>query len=123
MTTSTDVMGAADTETLTETPTGDLAVSEACRRAEAIMALAKREARAERARVIAKAEREAKDIVDKAHAQVVSERKKALVELSGFVVDLAVQINTKIIGEELSVEQQRHLAERCLREVNGTDVE
>ena len=40
-----------------------------------------------------------------------------MIELSGSVVDLSVEIAGKIIGNELTEDQQRDLAEKYLKEV------
>jgi len=77
---------------------------EAHREAEAIIAKAKKEAEEERSHVLAKAERH-----------------KAMIELSGSVVDLSVEIATKIIGNDLSEAEQRKLAEKYLAEVGAPD--
>ena len=95
----------------------DEKIVEAHREAEAIVAKAKREAEEERSRILAKAQKEAVDIIAKAHGAVNSERHKAMIELSGSVVDLSVEIASKIIGNDLSEEQQRRLAEKYLAEV------
>lgn len=89
--------------------------------AEAIVAKAKREAEEERSRILAKAQREAADIVAKSRGAVQSERKKAMIELSSSVVDLSVEIASKIIGNELSEESQRKLAEKYLDEIGASD--
>ncbi|MBD9243554.1 MAG: ATP synthase F0 subunit B, partial [Clostridiales bacterium] len=88
---------------------------EAHREAEAIIAKAKKEAEEERSHVLAKAQREAAVIIAKAHGAVDSERHKAMIELSGSVVDLSVEIATKIIGNDLSEAEQRKLAELQMR--------
>ena len=85
--------------------------------ADAIVAKAKKEAEEVRSAVLAKAQREAADIIAKAHGAVDSERHKAMIELSSSVVDLSVEIASKIIGNDLSVEEQRKLAEKYLAEV------
>ena len=85
--------------------------------ADAIVAKAKKEAEEVRSAVLAKAQREAADIIAKAHGAVDSERHKAMIELSSSVVDLSVEIASKIIGNDLSVEEQRRLAEKYLAEV------
>ena len=95
----------------------DEKIVEAHREAEAIVAKAKREAEEERSRILAKAQKEAVDIIAKAHGAVNCERHKAMIELSGSVVDLSVEIASKIIGNDLSEEQQRRLAEKYLAEV------
>ncbi len=82
-----------------------------------IVSAAKKEAEAERSRIIAKAQKEAADEVAKSHDALESERRKAMIELSGSVVDLSVEIAGKIIGNELTEDQQRDLAEKYLKEV------
>ena len=96
-------------------------IVEAHREAESIVAKAKKEAEEERVRILAKAQREAADVIAKAHGAVDSERHKAMIELSGSVVDLSVEIATKIIGESLSEDDQRRLAEKYLAEVGKSD--
>lgn len=86
--------------------------------ADAIVAKAKKEAEEVRSAVLAKAQREAADIISKAHGAVDSERHKAMIELSSSVVDLSVEIASKIIGNDLSEEEQRRLAEKYLAEVS-----
>ena len=89
--------------------------------ADAIVAKAKKEAEEVRSAVLAKAQREAADIIAKAHGAVDSERHKAMIELSSSVVDLSVEIASKIIGNDLSEEEQRRLAEKYLSEVSTPD--
>ena len=67
--------------------------------------------------MLAKAQREAADIIAKAHGAV----DKAMIELSSSVVDLSVEIASKIIGNDLSEEEQRRLAEKYLAEVGAPD--
>ena len=71
------------------------------RQAEEILAQAKREAEEERSRILAKAQKDAAATIAKARDAVESERKKALVQLSGSVVDLSVEIASKIVGNDL----------------------
>ena len=96
-------------------------IVDAHRQADEIISKAKKEAEEERSAILAKAQKEAADVIAKAHGAVDSERHKAMIELSGSVVDLSVEIATKIIGNDLSVEQQRKLAEKYLAEVSGPD--
>ena len=70
---------------------------------------------------LVEAHREAETIIAKAHGAVDSERHKAMIELSGSVVDLSVEIATKIIGNDLSEAEQRKLAEKYLAEVGAPD--
>ena len=99
----------------------DEKIVEARHEAEAIVARAKKEAEEERARILAKAQHEAADVIAKAHGALESERHKAMIELSSSVVDLSVEIATKIIGDSLSEEDQRRLAEKYLAEVGSSD--
>jgi F-type H+-transporting ATPase subunit b len=96
-------------------------IAEANTEAEEIVSQAKKEAEEERSQILAKAQREAAATIAKGRGAVESERRKAMIELSGSVVDLSVQIASKIIGNELTEEQQRKLAEKYLSEVGKSD--
>lgn len=96
-------------------------IASAEREAEEIIAQAKREAEAERAEILAKAQKDAVASMTKARGVVESERKKALVELSGSVVDLSVEIASKIVGNDLTDEEHCRLAERYLAEVGTSN--
>jgi len=87
------------------------------REAAEIVAAAKREAEEERARILAKAQKDAAATVSKARDIMEAERRKAMVQLSGSVVDLSVEIAGKIIGNDLNDDQHRALAEKYLAEV------
>ena len=104
-----------------EAKSSEQAIRDAHKEADKIVAQAKREAEEERSQILAKAQREASDIITKSHGVVESERKKAMIELSSSVVDLSVEIASKVIGNELSEEQQRKLAEKYLAEVSVPD--
>ena len=94
-------------------------IVEAHQQADEIISKAKKEAEEERSAILAKAQKEAADVIAKAHGAVDSERHKAMIELSGSVVDLSVEIATKIIGNDLTEDQQRKLAEKYLAEVSA----
>lgn len=94
-------------------------LDEAGREAQQIIANAKKEAENERSRIIAEGQKSAQALIAKAHASVADEREKAMIELSGQVVDLAVEIASKVIGEALDENEQRELAERYLLEVGN----
>lgn len=87
------------------------------REAADIIAAAKREAEEERSKIIAEAQASAVQLIAKAHDAIDAERKKAMVELSGQVVDLSVEIASKIIGDALDDQEQHALAEKYLMEV------
>ncbi len=65
---------------------------------------------------------EAVEIITKGKGVVGLRRRHAMAELSDSVVDLAVGIAGKIIGNELSIEQQRALAERKYLAEVGTQL-
>ena len=66
-----------------------------------------------------KAESDAKAYSDRLAA---AERdKKAMAELSGSVIDLSVEIASKLVGNDLTDDQHRRLAERYLQEVGAGD--
>lgn len=96
-------------------------LADAKRKAEEIISEAKKEAEEERSQILAKAQHEASDIIAKARGAVDSERRKATIELSSSVVDLSVEIASKIIGNDLTEDQQRRLAEKYLAEVSAPD--
>ncbi|EHF02747.1 MULTISPECIES: F0F1 ATP synthase subunit B [Olsenella] len=96
-------------------------ILEANHEADAIISRAKREAEEERSQILARAQRDASDVIAKAHGAVDSERRKAMIELSSSVVDLSVEIASKIIGNDLSEDEQRKLAEKYLAEVSAPD--
>ena len=94
-------------------------IEEADRKADAIMAEAKHDAEVMRADMIAKAQEESQAIIAKAHDVIDAERTKAMAELSGSVVDLSVEIASKIIGDALDENEQRELAAKYLSEVGS----
>ena len=96
-------------------------IADAEREAEEIRSAARREAEEKRIEILAEAQKEAAATIAKAKDAVSNERKKAMIELSGQVVDLSVEIASKIIGNDLSQDAQRRLAERYLQEVTAPD--
>lgn len=96
-------------------------IADARRQADDIIAQAKREAEEQRSQVMAKAQQDAAATIAKSRDAVNSERRKAMIELSSSVVDLSVEIASKIIGNDLSEEDQRRLAEKYLAEVGSTN--
>ena len=116
-----DAAEQAKTQAQTDAKAYEERLAEAEREASEIVAAAKREAEEERARILAKAQKDAAATIAKARDAVESERKKALVQLSGSVVDLSVEIASKIVGDDLTDAQHRQLAERYLAEVGSTN--
>ena len=99
--------------------TAEASIDAAHLEAEEIVAQAKKEAEGERAAILAKAQKESAELIAKSRGAIESERHKAMVELSSSVVDLAVEIAAKIIGDGLSEDQQRTLAEKYHAEVSA----
>ena len=97
----------------------DAKLEEAQLKANEIIAEAKRDAEVLRADMLAQAQEDAQAIIAKAHDVIDAERTKATAELSGEVIDLSVEIASKVIGEGMSVEQQRELAIKYLSEVGS----
>jgi F-type H+-transporting ATPase subunit b len=97
----------------------DEKLEEAQLKANEIIAEAKHDAEVLRADMIAKAQEESQTIIAKAHDVIDAERSKAMAELSGSVVDLSVEIASKVIGDGLDAEQQRALAIKYLSEVGS----
>ena len=96
-------------------------IHDAEREAADIISAAKREAEEERAEILAKAQKEAAATIAKSRDAVEAERKKAMIELSSSVVDLSVEIASKIIGNDLDASQHRALAEKYLAEVGSSN--
>ena len=96
-------------------------IYDAEREAADIIDAAKRSAEEERAEILAKAQREAAATIAKSRDAVEAERKKAMVELSSSVVDLSVEIASKIIGNDLDASQHRALAEKYLADAGSSD--
>ena len=96
-------------------------LADAHTQADQIVAEAKKEAEQERSQMLARAQKEAAATVAKSRDALETERRKAMIELSSSVVDLSVEITGKIIGDELTEDQQRKLAEKYLNEVGKPD--
>lgn len=118
-----DLKAAADAKDQAEenARTYEQRIYDAEREAADIIDAAKRSAEEERAEILAKAQREAAATIAESRDAVEAERKKAMVELSGSVVDLSVEIASKIIGNDLDASQHRALAEKYLAEVGSSD--
>ena len=98
-------------------------VEESQRQAADIIAAAKREAENERAAILAAAQKDAAETIARGRDVVETERRRAMEELSKSVVDLSVEIAGKIIGNDLSDDEHRALAEKYLQEVGGSDAD
>lgn len=116
-----DAAEQAKVEAQANAATYEQKLADAQREADEIIAQARRDAENERSAILAEAQKDAAATIAKAKDAVANERKKAMIELSSQVVDLSVDIASKIIGEALSADEQRELAERYLQEVTASD--
>ena len=96
-------------------------IAAAQREAADIIAAAKLAAENERTQILAAAQKDAAATIARGHDVVETERRRAMEELSKSVVDLSVEIAGKIIGNALSDDEHRALAERYLSEVGSPD--
>ena len=79
----------------------------------------KRTAEALRADIVAKAEAEAREIVQRAQADVAGERDRAVQQLRSTLGDLSIQLASRVIEKELSTtESHRALVDRAIEELN-----
>jgi F-type H+-transporting ATPase subunit b len=67
----------------------------------------------------AKAEEDAKRIIENARREIEAERQKALDSVRAEVADLVVAATQKVIGESLDITRQRRLIERAISEVTS----
>jgi F-type H+-transporting ATPase subunit b len=84
------------------------------REAAALAQRSKQEVEALRADLTAKARKEADDLVASARTQIQAEKAKALAELKGQVVDLAIEAARRLIESSLDEKSQRALVEEYI---------
>lgn len=82
----------------------------------------KRTAEAMRAEIVARAEREAAGIVQRAQVDVGAEKGRAMQELRSTLADLSIQIASRVVEKELSTsEAHRALVDRAITELSGSN--
>ncbi len=84
------------------------------REAAALAQRSKQDVEALRADLTAKARKEADDLVASARTQIQAEKSKALAELKGQVVDLAIEAARRLIESSLDEKSQRALVEEYI---------
>ena len=72
-----------------------------------------------KADISAKAQSEAEDMIAKAKAAIEAEKKQAVAELQGSVVDISVDVAAKLIGEDLTEGEHRKIIERYVSEAGS----
>jgi F-type H+-transporting ATPase subunit b len=93
-------------------------LEEARRTSQEAAARAAQETEKMRDAILAEARKEAERILDQAHQQIELDRRQAVTELRHEVVDLAVDLTRKVIGETVTVDEQaqRKLIQRFFEE-------
>lgn len=98
----------------------DELVTDARRKSADIVLEARKDAEAERARIIEAAHKEAEDIIAKAHANAEDERNAIYAAAAASIADLSVSVASKIVGETLDQDgEQRRLVERYVKEAGS----
>lgn len=98
----------------------DELVTDARRKSADIVLEARKDAEAERARIIEAAHKEAEDIIAKAHANAEDERNAIYAAAAASIADLFVSVASKIVGETLDQDgEQRRLIERYVKEAGS----
>lgn len=98
-------------------------LEEAHAQSAAIVAEAKQAGETVKAEIEAKAQAEAALMIEKARDVIESEKKAAVAELQGSVVDLSLNAASKLIGKDLSDDEHRSIIERYLSEAGGANAE
>ena len=98
----------------------DELVTDARRKSADIVLEARKDAEAERARIIEAAHKEAEDSIAKAHANAEDERNAIYAAAAASIADLSVSVASKIVGETLDQDgEQRRLIERYVKEAGS----
>ena len=98
----------------------DELVTDARRKSADIVLEARKDAEAERARIIEAAHKEAEEIIAKAHANAEDERNAIYAAAAASIADLSVSVASKIVGETLDQDgEQRRLIERYVKEAGS----
>ena len=98
----------------------DELVTDARRKSADIVLEARKDAEAERVRIIEAAHKEAEDIIAKAHANAEDERNAIYAAAAASIADLSVSVASKIVGETLDQDgEQRRIIERYVKEAGS----
>jgi F-type H+-transporting ATPase subunit b len=72
-----------------------------------------------RKEVIARAEKDAEGVVERAREQIEAERDRTVQELQGQIAELSIDLAEKVVGRSLDGESQRELVDAYIKEVGG----
>ena len=92
------------------------AIQEARREANEILTRAQKVAQDSRDADIAATKAELERLRERAAADIVSEKQRAIIEIRGEVADLALRAAGKVVGETMSDDRQRRLVQEFLAE-------
>lgn len=84
-----------------------------------IVADAKKAGEDVKADITAKANKEAADMIEKAHAAIEAEKKAAAAELRDSVAEISVAVAAKLIGNDLSDDEHRKMIKRYVEEAGS----
>ena len=94
-------------------------LAEAKAQAAQIISDARATGEAVKADISAKAQSEAEDMIAKARVAIEAEKKQAVADLQGSVVDISVDVAAKLIGEDLTEGEHRKIIERYVSEAGS----
>lgn len=72
-----------------------------------------------KAEIVAQANKEAEQVIAKAHEAMEAEKEAAIAELQASVADLSVAVAGKLLGEKLSADEHASLIEKYVAEVGS----
>jgi F-type H+-transporting ATPase subunit b len=72
-----------------------------------------------RKEVIARAEKEAEGVVERAREQIEAERDRTVQELQGTIAELSIDLAEKVVGRSLDGQAQRDMVDAYIKEVAG----
>ena len=84
-----------------------------------IVADAKQTGENVKAEITAKAQKEASEMIEKAHAAIEADKKAAISELQGSVAEISVSVAAKLIGNDLSDDEHRKMIKRYVEEAGS----
>lgn len=94
-------------------------LAEAKAQASKIIADAKQTGEDVKADITAKAQKEAADMIEKAHAAIEAEKKAAVADLQTSVAEISVAVAGKLIGNDLTDDEHRKMIKRYVEEAGS----
>ncbi len=94
-------------------------LNDAKKQSSLIISEAKRAGEAAKADITAQAQREADGMIEKARVAIETEKKSAISELQGSVVDISTAVASKLIDQDLSDDEHRKLIEHYVDEAGS----